>query len=103
MRSDMNRRGFLKTTAMVGTSIGVAGLGRSPLLAAPLATGAPNAEKLGWRLGCQAWTFRLFPLFEAIDKTAALGLHYMECGFDLKQMLFCRRAPWPSLRTPVTP
>jgi sugar phosphate isomerase/epimerase len=42
------------------------------------AKGAPNAEKLGWRLGCQAWTFNRFTLFEAIDKTAELGLKYIE-------------------------
>ena len=40
--------------------------------------GAPNAEKLGWRLGCQAWTLHQFTLFETIDKVASLGLHYIE-------------------------
>jgi sugar phosphate isomerase/epimerase len=40
--------------------------------------GAPSAEKLGWRLGCQAYTFNRFTFFEAVDKTAALGLHYIE-------------------------
>ena len=42
------------------------------------AKGAPNAEKLGWRLGCQAYTFNRFTFFEAVDKTASLGLHYIE-------------------------
>ena len=43
--------------------------------------GAPNAEKLGCALGCQAWTLHQFTLFEAIDKVASLGLHYIEpCG-----------------------
>jgi len=40
--------------------------------------GAPNAEKLGWRLAIQAWSFKEFTLFEAIDKTASLGLKYIE-------------------------
>lgn len=40
--------------------------------------GAPNAEKLGWKVGCQAYTFNRFTFFEAVDKTAALGLHYIE-------------------------
>jgi len=40
--------------------------------------GAPNAEKMGWRLGCQAWSFNKFTLFEAIDKTASIGLKYIE-------------------------
>lgn len=34
-------------------------------------------EKLGWRLGIEAYTFHKFTLFEAIDKTAQLGLPYM--------------------------
>jgi type 1 glutamine amidotransferase/sugar phosphate isomerase/epimerase len=34
-------------------------------------------EKLGWRLGIEAYTFHKFSLFEAIDKTAALGLPFM--------------------------
>ena len=74
----MDRRTFLKTTGAVGAGIGLAGLGGSRLLAAEAAPGAPNAEKLGWRLGCQAWTFHRSTLDEAIDKTASLGLHYIE-------------------------
>jgi sugar phosphate isomerase/epimerase len=42
--------------------------------------GAPNADKLGWRLGCQAWSFNDFSFFEAIEKTSSLGLHVIE-GF----------------------
>ena len=38
-----------------------------------------------WRLGCQAYTFRLFTLFEAIDKVASLGLKYIE-GFPTKKL-----------------
>jgi sugar phosphate isomerase/epimerase len=34
-------------------------------------------EELGWRLGIEAYTFHRFPLFEAIDKTAQLGIAYM--------------------------
>ena len=40
--------------------------------------GAPDAEKLGWRLGCQAYTFRQWTFFEAVDRTAALGLKVIE-------------------------
>jgi len=32
----------------------------------------------GWRLGTQAWTFNRFTLYEAIDKTASLGLDWLE-------------------------
>ena len=35
-------------------------------------------QTLGWRLGCQAYTFRNFTLFEAIDRNAALGLKCIE-------------------------
>jgi sugar phosphate isomerase/epimerase len=81
----MDRRTFLKTTGAVGAGIGLTGLDGSRLLAEPISRsqlargpGAPNAEKLGWHLGCQAWTFHDSTLFEAIDKTASLGLRYIE-------------------------
>ncbi len=32
----------------------------------------------GWRLGVQAWTFRKYTFFEAVDKAAALGLDWIE-------------------------
>ncbi|MCK4824173.1 TIM barrel protein, partial [bacterium] len=32
----------------------------------------------GWKLGTQAYTFNRFTLFEAIDKTASLGLDWIE-------------------------
>jgi len=38
-----------------------------------------GSEHQGWQLGVQAWTFHIYTLFEAIDKTKELGLHYMEC------------------------
>lgn len=34
-------------------------------------------EKLGWRIGIEAYTFHKFTFFEAIDKTAQLGLSYI--------------------------
>jgi type 1 glutamine amidotransferase/sugar phosphate isomerase/epimerase len=34
-------------------------------------------EKLGWRLGIEAYTFQKYTLFEAIERTAQLGLPYM--------------------------
>ena len=35
------------------------------------------ADKLGWQLAIHAYTFKEFPIAEAIDKTAALGLKYL--------------------------
>lgn len=40
--------------------------------------GAPNAEKIGWRLGCQAYSFNRFTFYEAIEKNQSLGLHVIE-------------------------
>jgi sugar phosphate isomerase/epimerase len=74
----MNRRDFLKTTVAAGAGMGLAVASASQLAAGELAKGAPNAEKLGWRLGCQAYTFNQFTFFEAVDKTASLGLHCIE-------------------------
>jgi sugar phosphate isomerase/epimerase len=85
MNTESNRRQFLKTTGALGVGLGLWGKGL-PLLAAGerLAKGAPHAEQLGWRLGVNTYTFRLFPLFEALDKIAALGLRYAEFCPDVR-------------------
>lgn len=36
------------------------------------------AEKLGWQLGVQTYSFNRFTFFEAIDKAASIGLKYAE-------------------------
>jgi sugar phosphate isomerase/epimerase len=74
----MNRRDFLKTASAVGAGAGLAALGGPRLVAAERPKGATNAEKLGWRLGCQAYSFNRFTFFDAVDKTASLGLRYIE-------------------------
>ena len=81
MTSKMDRRLFLKHAGAAGAGLGLLGCGRSLFAAeGTLAKGAPNAEKLGWRLGGNTYTFQLFPLFEALDKIASLGLKYVEFG-----------------------
>ena len=35
-------------------------------------------DKLGWKLCCQAWTFREMTLFETIDTIKKLGIRYIE-------------------------
>jgi sugar phosphate isomerase/epimerase len=35
-------------------------------------------DKLGWKLSCQAYTFREMTLFETIDTLQALGIRYIE-------------------------
>ncbi len=36
-----------------------------------------SADKLGWQLAMHSYSYRKFSIFEAIDKTAALGVKYM--------------------------
>lgn len=72
----VDRRAFLRAAGVAG--VGLAGLGAASAAAGDRAKGAPSAEKLGWRLGCQAWTFNDVSFYEAMDKTASLGLHYIE-------------------------
>jgi sugar phosphate isomerase/epimerase len=40
-------------------------------------TAPTPADRLGWKMGIHELTFRKFLLYEAMDKTAALGLKYM--------------------------
>lgn len=49
-----------------------------------LADGCPNAEKLGWKVGIQGYTFTKYTFFEAIDLTKALGLDYIEASMGLR-------------------
>ncbi len=50
---------------------------QTPSAATEAPIGVPTAEKLGWQVGVHAYTFKEFSIFEAIDKTKALGLKYM--------------------------
>ena len=47
------------------------------LAPAAMAQEQSPADKLGWQLGIHSYTFLKFPIFDAIDKTASLGLKYM--------------------------
>jgi sugar phosphate isomerase/epimerase/type 1 glutamine amidotransferase len=50
----------------------------APTVPSAKATPAVRAqEKLGWRLGVEAYTFHKFTFFETIDRTAKLGLPYV--------------------------
>lgn len=51
-------------------------------LVQPLLAQTP-AEKLGWQLAVHSYTFQKFSIFEAIDKTASLGLHHMSVSGGL--------------------
>jgi sugar phosphate isomerase/epimerase len=77
MSNSLNRRQLLQAGAVLGAGIGLSGVSRVAAAFEPPA-GASHAEKLGWRLGCQAWTFNNHTFFDAVDTTAGLGLHYIE-------------------------
>jgi len=82
MGSGMNRRRFLGTAAALGAGLAPSARG---LLAAEAAKGAPNCEKLGWRFGITAYTFRHLALCEAAELVARLGLRYIE-GFTWQKL-----------------
>ena len=63
----------------IGLSVLVLGFGAAPCSAdEPAAKGAPNAEKMGWRLGVQAFSFYRYPFLDTVDMVESLGLHYIE-------------------------
>ncbi len=49
-----------------------------PAMAADAGADLAAVEALGWRVGCQLWSFNRFTFMEAIDKTASIGLKYAE-------------------------
>jgi len=77
--SQITRRRFLAGSAAASVAAGLSGFGgRRAHAAEPLVKGMPNTEKLGWRVGFSAYSFRTVTAFEALDKMAATGLHYTE-------------------------
>ena len=83
MKQRLDRRRFLTSG---GAAAGVLLAAGSPFRAAakPAPKGTPNAQKLGWRLGCQLYTFRRISLYEALPKIASLGLRSIEPCFFLR-------------------
>ncbi len=75
----ITRRNFLAKSAAVASVAGLTGLGTQCGHAGePLVGCMPNADKLGWRMGFSAYSFRNATVFEALDKMAATGLHFTE-------------------------
>ena len=64
------------TTVVVGLLL-CSAVGISPA-EETMGKGAPHAEKMGWKLGCQAYSFNRFTFYEAIDKVHSLGLRWIE-------------------------
>jgi sugar phosphate isomerase/epimerase len=74
MRNTMSRRGFLQSAALAGAGLAL----NVPWSVSAAAT--PNADRLGWRLACCAYSFNKLSFYETIEKVRALGLRAME-GF----------------------
>ncbi len=84
MTRNVDRRRFLKASAAGGAALSLAlGWPRSGTAAEPVETSTPTAEKLGWTVAAQLYTFRRFPFYEALDKIASLGICCVEPCFFL--------------------
>lgn len=62
---------------LAATQFALGDLAGPTIPSAKLTPAIEAQEKLGWRLGIEAYTFHKYSLFEAIDKTSELGLPYM--------------------------
>jgi len=82
-----NRREFLGRAITSGLGVTLAMGSLSCRTAQPGRTkvklSTPNAEKLGWRLSCQLYTFRDRSFYEALEVLAGLGLRRVEPAFFL--------------------
>src|SRR6185503_14797996 len=71
---------FLLTT-FVGTALAANPPAGTAAQVAPIPKPDINyaaLDKLGWKLGCQAYTFRALTLFETLDILHDLDIHYVE-------------------------
>ncbi|RPE08555.1 sugar phosphate isomerase/epimerase [Chitinophaga lutea] len=63
---------------MISLRKGLLSLGMAAMLFTT-AVAQKQEAKLGWKLGAQAYSFRLFSLDQALDKLDSCGLQYVEC------------------------
>ncbi len=80
MKHDADRRTFLRAAA---AAAGLPLVARSALAAEAAKSNTAAAAKLGWIVSSSVYTFRRFPLFEALDRIAALGFRHAEPAFFL--------------------
>jgi sugar phosphate isomerase/epimerase len=71
------RRLWVVATALLAVGITTSTRAQAPA-DAPLKLNYAAMRKLGWRLSCQAWTFREMSAFETIDTIHRLGIRYIE-------------------------
>ena len=82
MSDSLNRRTFLSRVIVSGTGATLAMSTLSWAADRPdrkkLKLSTPNAEKLGWRICCQLYTFRDRTFYEAIEVVSGLGVRLVE-------------------------
>jgi L-ribulose-5-phosphate 3-epimerase len=85
MTHTLDRRAFLQWTGAVVAGASWAGLNsRVARAAGAVELSTPNAERIGWRLAVQLYTFREISFYEALEKIAALGVRHVEPAFFLR-------------------
>jgi len=85
MDMSIDRRGFLRGGGALVAGAAAAGLcGDLPVAAEDVKVSTPNAEKLGWQIGLQLYSYQHLPLYDALDRIAALGIRHIQPCFFLK-------------------
>jgi sugar phosphate isomerase/epimerase len=75
-----NRRGFLQAAGAAGAALGLGTLGLAEP-AGKIVSATPHGDQLGWRLSNTCYTFNSLCFFDAVERTAALGIRFTE-GFS---------------------
>ncbi|MBN2475282.1 MAG: sugar phosphate isomerase/epimerase [Pirellulales bacterium] len=84
MTRSVDRRTFLRATAAAAAGASYASLGNLRVAAAEAPKrSTPTAEKIGWPVACQLYTFRRFCFYEALEMIAKLGVAHVEPCFFL--------------------
>ncbi len=80
----LNRRRFLVAAGGWGAGSVLAMTAKGLSAEAPkVRSSTPQAEKIGWRLSCNLYTFRDRSFYEALDVIAGLGIRCVEPAFFL--------------------
>lgn len=80
----LNRREFLMAAGCCGAGAALAMTAQGAAAQTQkVKLSTPNAEKLGWRLSCQLYTFRDRSFYEAMEIIAGLGICNVEPAFFL--------------------
>jgi len=82
-----NRREFLGRAITAGAGVAAARTSVSwaadPPAGPAVKLGTPNAEKIGWRVCCQMYTFRDRSFYEALQVMAGMGVRRVEPAYFL--------------------